>query len=178
MKFVKLHYDLMHQKGYTLTEKIVWAYIQGFPKCFASDKNIAGALGMTSGTVRQTLHKIRLKSGLKGRNWTKSITIPCYQAVTDCYHTVTPMLPHGNTQGAKSPMKTAPLLDRVLDNTLDIKEESSLNRVVKQLTPRNLSNPLTILLDAEKEEAEALAAASATVNKFREEYISARRKQA
>jgi hypothetical protein len=127
MNYIKLHYELMHQKGYTLTEKIVWAYIQGFPKCFASDKNITKALGITCGTVRQTLHKIRLKSGIKGRNWPKSATIPCYQAVTACYHTVTPMLPHGNTQEAKTPMKTGVLLDNYKISILDTKSKPEIS---------------------------------------------------
>jgi hypothetical protein len=127
MNYIKLHYDLMHQNGYTLTEKIVWAYIQGFPKCFASDKTIAEALGITCGTVRQTLHKIRIKSGIKGREWPKSATIPCYQAVTDCYHTVTPMLPHGNTKEAETPMKNEPLLDSYKIDRLDIKSKPEIS---------------------------------------------------
>lgn len=72
---------LITQKGYNLREKVLWAYIQSFPEFFASDLHIARMLQWPEKTVSNTLSSIRSKSGIEGRNFPKSGTIPCLKSV-------------------------------------------------------------------------------------------------
>lgn len=154
--------ELLSDKRFSWVEKSVIAYHHSFgegKRCFASDQHIANQLGIAKKSVSNAHSSIRKKTGIHGREFPK--------------------------QGIKSSLNREVRVPQIghIDISIDTREnidisKSSLNRVVKQLTPRNLSNPLTILLDAEKEEAEKLEAASATVNNLRDEYISARRKQA
>ena len=162
MKFVKLTYALIAQEGYSLSEKLVWAYMQGFPKCFASDAAIAAALSMPVGSVKQAKHRIRKKSGLKGRNWPKSDTIPSksYNVVTKSYSVVTPKLQPSNSKEAILPMKTEPLLDSILDRVLDKGQKGKM-----------LKNPMHILNSIEAKENQRRKRAAAEIDIKRQEYL-------
>ena len=119
-QFVKLDYDLIRQRGFSLQDKIIWAYIQGFPVFNAKNSTIARVLGISPAAVKQALWRLRKATGTKGGAFVRSKTIPervtgVIPTVTPEIPTVTPEIPQRNTRD------TFPIgpLDKVLDNTLD-----------------------------------------------------------
>jgi hypothetical protein len=79
-RFVKLPINLIRQRGFSLREKMVWAYCQAYianyPIFKAKDATMALDLGMSVQMFQKTMSAIRRKTGLKGRKFPKQPTFP------------------------------------------------------------------------------------------------------